>query len=57
MEAIEINKNFSQEDLTDAALVIANRLSAAANMYLHIKNDDACRNYILHHMEKLPKYN
>jgi ATP-dependent protease HslVU (ClpYQ) peptidase subunit len=52
MEAIEKDEGFSDEDIKDAALVIADNPSTA-NTYLHIKNKHARKSYLLHMMEKL----
>jgi len=52
MEAIEKDEGFSDEDIKDAALVIADNPSTA-NTYLHVKNKQARKSFLLHMMEKL----
>jgi hypothetical protein len=56
LQAIEVSKGFSQEDLADAALVIENN-PTFAHMYLSMENVNACRTYLLCHMARVKNYN
>jgi len=52
LEAIEMEEGISNKDIRDAALIIENNPSFA-NLYLHMKSEGTCKDFLHYHIEKL----